>query len=162
MTNVCNSRRLPGAAIILLAGGVGYEAWHHPGTLPPHYPPTDLTTPAADVRTEFVMTNQNYEANGDLWLNPGVPVYATDISYANCVFPSDRRISPMDFDQLAIPASDWNRPAPFLTVVDKDITYPLFSIGNFKATLNLTPTKAKPDDLFPTQLKPGLGGSFGF
>ena len=47
-------------------------------------------------------------------------------------------------------------------MVDKDIVYSLFSLGHFKATLNMTPVKARPEDLIPTQIKPGLGGSFDF
>lgn len=160
--NVFRSRRrLILAGIILLAGGVVFEEWHRAGTIAVHHKsPTELANPPVDVSTEFVMTNQNYEATVDLWQNPGVPVYDTDISYANFVFQSAFR--PVDFERLALPATDWKSPASFLTMVHKDIVYSLFSIGSFKATFNMTPTKAKPEDLFPTQLKPGLGGSFDF
>ncbi|MDD5140035.1 MAG: hypothetical protein PHY43_07240 [Verrucomicrobiales bacterium] len=47
-------------------------------------------------------------------------------------------------------------------MVNKDFTYALFFLGNFKANLNMTPVKAKPAGLIPTQIKPGLGGSFDF
>ena len=164
MMNIFRSRRrLIVAGIILLAGGVVFEEWHRAGTIAAHhdhYPPTELARAAVDASTEFVMTNKNFAANVDLWLNPGVPAYDADITYANYVFQSALR--PVDFDRLSTRVTDLNNPVSFLTMVDKDITYSLFSIGSFKATFNMTPTKAKPEDLFPTQLKPGLGGSFDF
>lgn len=164
MMNVFRSRhRLIVAAVILLAGGVVFEEWHRAGTHYPHeaaHLAMAVTLPTDDASTEFVMTNKDFEANVDLWLNPGVPAYDTDISYANFVFQS--ALHPVDYAQLAARPADENNPLPFLHMVDKDITYSLFSIGNFKATLNMTPVKARPEDLFPTQLKPGLGGSFDF
>jgi hypothetical protein len=162
MMNVFRSRhRLIVAVIILLAGGVVFAEWHRAVAIAAHhFPSTELTNPAVDVSTEFVMTNKNYEATVDLWLNPGVPVYDTDISYANYMFES--ALHPVDYTQLPAPVTEFNNPASFVNVVHKDITYSLFTIGSFKATFNMTPTKAKPDDLFPTQLKPGLGGSFDF
>jgi hypothetical protein len=161
MLNVFHSRRrLLVAGILLLAGGVAFQQRHR-ATTPPHdYPPTELPEPVADVRTEFVMTNKNFAAQVDLWPNPGIPVYDTDISYANYVFQS--ALHPVDFAQLAAGVKDFNGPAPYRILAVKDPGYSLISIGTFKAGLTLTPTKAKPEDLFPTQLKPGLDGSFDF
>jgi hypothetical protein len=163
MTKVFNSRRrLIMAVSILLAGGVVFEKWHRAGTVTARYPPTDLANAPTNSSTEFVMTNKNFEANIDLWLNPGVRTHVVNISYANFVFQSELHISPLDFDRLATRGDDGRSYALPFAMVDKDIIYSLFSLGSFKATFNLTPTKARPEDLFPTQLKPGLGGSFDF
>ncbi|HXI70462.1 MAG TPA: hypothetical protein VNN22_08925 [Verrucomicrobiae bacterium] len=153
-------RRLIAAAILLLTGGVVLEEWHRAHASRHHHPPADLTSPAVDPVGEFSMTNANYEARVDLWANPGVPVYDTDISYANYVFQS--AIHPEDFTRLAT-RSDHGENFTFpVTMTGNHIDYAHISIGNFKANLTLTPFKAKPEDLIPTQLKPGLGGSFDF
>ena len=166
MTKVFHSRRrLIAAAIILLCGGVIFEEWHRAGTLAGHHPAhaaTELTDAADDAGTEFLLTNKNFEAGLNLWLNPAVRSRATAISYANFVFQSELHNAPLDFDRLATHGDVGNSHALPLTLVDKDIAYALFSIGSFKATLNLTPVKADPKDLIPSQLKPGLGGSFDF
>ena len=74
MMNVFNSRRRRVvAAMILLAGGVVFEEWHRAGAVPAHHLATDLTDIADDAGTEFLMTNKNFEAAVDLWLNPAVP-----------------------------------------------------------------------------------------
>ena len=164
--NVFNSRRrVIVAALILLAGGVVFEEWHHAATLPAHHfphPATALTDTADDAGTEFLMTNKNFAAAVDLWLNPAVRTHVANISYANFVFQSELHITPLDFDRVATRGDEGKSYKLPLMVVDKDIAYGLFSIGNFRATLNLTPVKADPKDLIPTQIKPGLGGSLDF
>jgi len=158
-------RRVVVAALILLAGGVVFEEWHRAGTITAHQPPHPalaLTDTADDAGTEFLLTNENFSAAVDLWQNPAVHTHVADITYANFVFQSELQLSPLDFDRLATRGDGGQSRALPLTVVDKDIIYSLFSLGKFKATLNLTPVKAKPEDLLPTQLKPGLGGSFDF
>ncbi len=164
MMTVFNSRRrLILAAMILLAGGVVFEEWHRAGTFDhlPH-PATQLTDTADDAGTEFLMTNQNFAAAIDLWQNPAMPTHVANVSYANFVFQSELHLSPLDFDRLAIRGDAGKSHALPVTVIDKDVVYSLFSLGHFKATLNLTPMKAKPEDLIPTQVKPGFGGSFDF
>ena len=166
MMKAFNSRRrLIVAAAILLAGGVVFEEWHRAGTITAHHPPHPamaLTDTADDAGTEFLLTNKEFAAGIDLWLNPAVRSLDTEISYANFVFQSELHILPTDFDRFATHGDDGkSHPLP-LTMVDKDIIYSLFSIGKFKATLNLTPVKADPKDLIPTQIKPGLGGSLDF
>lgn len=166
MMKAFNSRRrLLVAALILLAGGVIFEEWHRAATvMAPHHPhpAMALTDTADDAGTEFLMTNSDYAAGIDLWLNPAVRTRDTEISYANFVFQSELHNSPLDFDRL-VTRGDAGKSHPLpLTVIDKDVVYSLFSVGHFKATLNLTPVKAKPEDLIPTQIKPGLGGSLDF
>ncbi|MDD5139594.1 MAG: hypothetical protein PHY43_04945 [Verrucomicrobiales bacterium] len=78
-------------------------------TVTHHYPPTKPANPAADAGTEFVMTNKDFEANVDLWLNPGVPAHDADITYANFVFQSTLR--PVDFNRLATRVTGLNSPA---------------------------------------------------
>ena len=166
MMNVFRSRsRLILAAMILLAGGVVFEEWHHAGTISGHHlphPALALADMPEDAGTEFLMTNKNFAAAVDLWQNPAIPTHVANISYANFVFQSELQLSPLDFDRLATRGDGGQSHALPLTVVDKNLVYALFSLGKFKATLNLTPVKAKPEDLLPTQLKPGLGGSFDF
>ena len=166
MMKAFNSRRrLIVTGIILLAGGVIFEEWHRASTITAHHlphPATELTDTANDAGTEFLMTNKNFEAAVDLWQNPAVRTHAGAITYANFVFQSELNAFPVDFDRIAKRGDDWKSHALPFTMVDKDIAYALFSIGNFKATLNLTPVKADPKDLLPTQIKPGLGGSFDF
>ena len=161
MLKVFNSRRrLIMAAIVLLVGGVVLEEWHRAGAARHHFPATNPASPVVDPVAEFTMTNKNFGATVDLWANPGVPVYDTDISYANYMFES--ALHPEDFSRLATRTGNGENFTLPVTMSGKNIDYAHFSIGNFKANLTLTPTKAKPEDLFPTQFKPGLGGSFDF
>lgn len=153
-------RRWLVAGIILLAGGVVFEEWYRAATIAAHYPQTDLTHVVADNNTEFVLTNKNFSAAVDLWLNPGTLTYGADKSYADLMFKSDLR--PANFDQLVTHAPGGESYTSFLTMADKDLTYALFSIGNFKATLNMTTVKPTPQAILPTQIKTGFGGSFDF
>lgn len=163
MIKVFNSRRrVLVAGIILLAGGVVFEEWHRAATIMAHHPATELVDTADDAGTEFLMTNKNFEAAVNLWQNPVVRPHAANITYANFVFQSELHMSLADFDRLATRDDAGSRTAPALTMVDKDIAYALFSVGNFKANVTLTPVKADPKDLIPTQVKPGVGGSFDF
>jgi len=163
MMKVFNSRRRRIMTVmILLAGGVVFEEWHRAGTMAHHHPATKLTDTADEAGTEFLLTNSDYAAGINLWLNPAVRRRDTEISYANFVFQSELHILPEDFDRLATRGEGGKSyPLP-LTMAGKDINYSLFSVGHFKASLNLTPVKAKPADLIPTQIKPGLGGSLDF
>src|SRR5882762_911810 len=145
-------RRLMVAAIVLLAGGVVFEEWHRAHARH-HDPAGNLTGQAVDSVAEFSMPEINLGATVDLWANPGVPVYDTDITYANYVFQS--AIHPEDFTRLATRSDNGANFTLPMTMSGNHIDYAHFSIGNFKANLTLTPFKARPEDLIPTQLKPG-------
>jgi hypothetical protein len=152
-------RRLIVAAIVLLAGGVVFEEWHRAHARH-HYPPVNLPGQTVDPVAELSMPDMNFGATVDLWANPGVPVYDGDITYANYVFQS--ALHAEDFTRLAARSDHGENFTLPVTMSGNHIDYAHFSIGNFKANLTLTPFKARPEDLIPTQLKPGVGGSFDF
>jgi hypothetical protein len=159
MMNVFNSRRpVIVAAIILLAGGLAHEEWLRAGNMTAHYPPVPAVP--ADAGSEFVMTNSNFAATVDLWLNPGTPAYEAARTFDNFVIESE--LNQADFDRLVTRGNDGRSAASFLTFTDKNINYALFSIGNFKTTLNLTPVNPDPQAVLPDGVKPGLSGSFNF
>jgi hypothetical protein len=149
------------ATMFLVAGGLTFQKSHRASAARlPHtfVDPSSLTMEHPGV---FNLTNADFAAQVNLWKNPGVPVYDTDFSYANYMFHST--LNTVDFAQLATrtPDNGQNFTLP-VTMSGGHFDYAHFSIGDFKANLTLTPLRAKPDDFFPTLLKPGVSGSFNF
>ena len=162
--NIFNPRfRLLLAGIILLAGGIVFEGKHRAATFHGHQiTAPELTYAVPYDGAEFPATNKNFSDSVNLWFNPGREIHDDSLAYGGILLQSELGSAPMVYDWTEHPdAGEKIQPSP-LTVADKAVHYSLFNLGNFSATLNLTPVLATPQAIIPTEIKPGLSGSFNF
>jgi hypothetical protein len=149
------------AGIILLAGGIVYEEKHRAATTH-HLQPTELAYSLPYAGAEFPATNQNFSDSANLWLNPAREIHDDDLTYARVLFQSELGDPAAAYDRVETRAADGKINLPSMDITDKSVNYSIFTIGNFTASLHLTPVLANPQSIIPTDIKPGLGGSFNF
>lgn len=165
MKNIFNPRfRLLLAGIILLAGGIIFAEKHRAATLHEHRLVTpELTYTLPQDGREFVTTtNSGLETNLSLWFNPVRETHDDGLAYANVLFQSELADAAAAYDRMERPLAGESFHLPSVNVADKSLNYSLFSIGKFSASLSLTPVLTSPSAIIPTEIKPGLGGSFNF
>jgi len=159
--NIFNPRfRLLLAGIILLAGGIVFEEKHRAATIP-HITPPELAYSVPADGAEFPATNKSFSDNVNLWFNPAREIHADDLTYARVLFQSELG-GAAAYDRVENRIASRKINLPSMDVADKTVHYSLFSIGNFTASLQLTPILPTPQTIIPTEIKPGLGGSFNF
>jgi len=155
--------RLLLAGIILLVGGIIFEEKHRAATHAHEHPATPAPAAARPpVGLEFLTTKSGLETNLNLWFNPLVENHDDNLTYARVLFQSQLSDSAMAYERMGRSVPGENFHLPTVNVADKSLNYSLFSIGNFSASLSLTPVLASPSAIIPTEIKPGLGGSFNF
>jgi len=155
--------RLLLAGIILLVGGIIYEEKHRAATHhQTHLITAQLTYTLPPDAREFVMTNSGLTTNLNLWFNPVRETHDDGLAYANVIFQSELTDATMAYERMERPMAGANFHLPSVNVADKSLNYSLFSIGHFSASLSLTPILTSPSAIIPTEIKPGLGGSFNF
>ena len=163
--NMFNPRfRLLLAGIILLVGGILFEEKHRAATHRQQHPTTpELSYALPTDGLEFVLTtNSGLETNLSLWFNPARETHNEGLAYANILFQSQLSDAAAAYERMLRPVAGENFHLPSVNVADKSLNYSLFSIGNFSASFSLTPVLASPQAILPTEIKPGLGGSFNF
>jgi multidrug efflux pump subunit AcrB len=153
--------RLILAAIILLAGGIVYEEKHRAATIP-HITPPELAYSVPYDGAEFPATNENFSDRVNLWFNPAQEIHADDLTYATVILQSELGDEASAYDRVQTRVADGKINLPSVDITDKSVNYSIFTIGNFTASLHLTPVLANPQAIIPTEIKPGLGGSFDF
>jgi hypothetical protein len=151
------------AGIILLVGGIVFEEKHRAATLHRHpIAPPRLAYSLPDENAESAATNKNFSDSVSLWFNPDREIHDDDMAYASVLFQSALGNEPVVRDWTEHPDPDAKIHPSSLTVDGKTINYSIFHAGNFTATLNLTPVLPNQQAIIPTEVKPGLGGSFSF
>jgi hypothetical protein len=162
--NIFNPRfRLLLAGIILLVGGIIFAEKHHAATIKEHHLVTpELTYALPQDGRELVTTSSGLETNLSLWFNPVRESHDDGLTYASVLFQSELGDAAAAYDRMERPVTGENFHFPSMNLADKSVNYSLFSIGKFSASLNLTPVLASPQAIIPTEIKPGMGGSFDF
>ena len=164
MKNIFNPRfGLLLAGIILLVGGIIFAGKHRAATLrQQHIIKPELTYALPPDRRELVRPASSLETNVSLWFNPVRQIHDDGLTYAGVLFQSKLGDAAAAYDRIEKPVTGENFNLPSMNLTDKSVNYSLFSIGNFSASFSLTPVLASPQAIIPTEIKPGLGGSFNF
>jgi hypothetical protein len=154
--------RLILAGIILLVGGIVFEEKHRAATLNSHHIAAPELTYAVQREITDFPANNNFGADVNLWFNPGRQIHDDDgVAYARVLFQSE--LSELEaYERIKPSLGDKKINLPSMNMADKSVNYSLFTIGNFTANLKLTPVLPTPQAIIPTEIKPGLGGSFSF
>jgi hypothetical protein len=164
MKNIFNPRfGLLLAGIILLVGGIIFAGKHRAATVHEHHLITPTLTYALppDGR-ELVLPASTLETNVSLWFDPVREIHDDGMTYASVLFQSQLGDAAAAYDRMEKPVTGENFQFPSMNLADKSVNYSLFSIGKFSASFSLTPILASPQAIIPTEIKPGLGGSFNF
>jgi hypothetical protein len=155
--------RLILAGIILLISGIIFAEKHHAATLNAHHiisPELTYTVPPDSA--ELSATNKSFSDSVNLWFNPAQEIHYDCMTYARVLFQSELVDTAAAYDRVETRNADRKINLPSMNIADKSVNYSLFTIGNFTANLNLTPVLPTPQAIIPTEIKPGLGGSFSF
>jgi hypothetical protein len=110
------------------------------------------------ISAELIKTNKFFGETIDLWrasTNSGIP-------NARYALQSELDNKSATYNWATNDNEDGNSHPSRLTVENKAVNYSLFTSGDFSAALNLTPLYLRPQDNIPTQVIPGLSGSFHF
>ena len=164
MKNIFNPRfLLLLAGIILIISGIIFAEKHRAGTLHEHHLITpELTYALPQDGREFMTTSNRVETSASLWFNPVREIHDDGLTYASVLFQSELGDAAAAYDRMERPVAGVNFHFPSMNLADKSVNYSLFSIGKFSASFSLTPILASPQAIIPTEIKPGLGGSFNF
>lgn len=152
--------RLILAGIILLVGGIMFEEKHRAATLH-HIVPPELTyaSPANDAAV--TAGNDIFSDSTNLWSTSPQEIPNDDLTYARVFFQSELGAAAA-YDRVQNRVADQKINLPSMDIADKSVNYSIFTIGNFSASLHLTPVLPNPQALIPTDIKPGVGGSISF
>jgi len=118
----------------------------------------ELIYSVAYTSAKLLKTNRCFGDTVNLWRD----FSDVDIPKASYAFQSEPENLSATYDLATNESAGGNIHSSRLAVENKALNYSLFTNGDFSAAFNLTPLYLRPQDNMPTEVIPGLSGSFHF